>query len=292
MALIIRNPTRSLHFSKYLLLAIAIGLAVIHLSLILRDDDPYTNPQNSSFIASWAAVGYFVWSRRERLPLCSSPSASLIGAALLSVVLFWSASLNHYVHFLKFSPLLSVVGVALLASGWRGLKFYWRELLVLAFPAALSGVSRVIDISLPTADLAANLLLIAGFRTFQEGVVIFYQSGAIVVNPGCSGLVVIWHLLNLVLIYLLMFPTRRMYWILLPIAATFIAFFINGIRVALIALLSTPPDKVAFDYWHEGDGSMIFSMTSVILLGLLCHFWVSSEKEVILQPEQDHDSFS
>jgi hypothetical protein len=38
----------------------------------------------------------------------------------------------------------------------------------------------------------------------------------------------------------------------------------------------------AFEYWHQGDGSLIFSMIGVLLFGLLCHFLLlqsASEKQ-------------
>jgi cyanoexosortase A len=282
MAFLLGHSTRLIKLPKLLLFASWAGLAIIHLSLILRNESSYTNHQNSSFIAAWAAVGYFVWHKRDRQAFISRPLPSLLGAILIAIVLLKSGSLSHYSRFLDYSPLISAIGLGLLSAGWLGLKQYWREFLILGFPALLTlVVDRLIDLSPLTAELSMGLLMAFGFPVVKEGLVIFYQSGAVVVGPGCAGLTVIWQLLELVLIYLLMFPSRRMYWVVLPIAASLISLIINSVRVALLAILSALPTKAVFDYWHEGDGSMIFSLISVALLAVLCHFWISKEEEVM-----------
>jgi exosortase/archaeosortase family protein len=56
-----------------------------------------------------------------------------------------------------------------------------------------------------------------------------------------------------------------------------IAFVVNAIRVALMALLVAGGDKLAFDYWHEGTGSNIFSLVTMMLFGLFCKFMIQSE---------------
>jgi exosortase/archaeosortase family protein len=57
---------------------------------------------------------------------------------------------------------------------------------------------------------------------------------------------------------------------LLPIVASLIAFIVNGIRVAILATLAANPESL--EYWHKGEGSLIFSMIGVTILGLFCFF--------------------
>ena len=46
-------------------------------------------------------------------------------------------------------------------------------------------------------------------------------------------------------------------------------FLVNGVRVALMAVLVALSDGEAFEYWHLGDGSLIFSAIAVFSLALI-----------------------
>lgn len=80
------------------------------------------------------------------------------------------------------------------------------------------------------------------------------------------------HMLGLALLFLVMFSTDRREKIFVPVVAVFIAFVVNGFRVALMAVLAASSNPQALYYWHKGDGSLIFSMISVLILGLYCLF--------------------
>lgn len=77
----------------------------------------------------------------------------------------------------------------------------------------------------------------------------------------------------------------RMNWrwrqkLFIPVVAATVGFVVNGIRVALMAVLVAKGDKGAFAYWHEGDGSLIFSLIAVALFFLFCWFllWINKAK--------------
>jgi exosortase/archaeosortase family protein len=67
--------------------------------------------------------------------------------------------------------------------------------------------------------------------------------------------------------------------ILVPIVAVSLAFIVNGIRVAVMAVLSASSNEKAFDYWHLGEGSLIFSLLSVLSFGLFCLFLLRQQEE-------------
>lgn len=266
-----------LQLPKYLLLSIAAGLMVLHLSLIFRIGD---NNQTGTMIVCWSAIAYLIWNKRHHLNLTSGLFASGVGSLLLIVVLVKSAFITQDETFLDFSPFLSALAVGLLASGWRGLKQYWRELIILVFPAIMPALSaRLLNLSPFTAKLSTVLLLVSGFPVVNQGVYIFHRGNMVEVNHDCSGLIVLLQLLNMVLIYLVLFPSRRQYWVVLPLIATAIALITNAIRVALLAVLYSPTTKAAFDYWHTGGGSMIFSMIAVLLLGGVIYYWMPVPEE-------------
>ena len=182
-------------------------------------------------------------------------------------------SISHSNNFPYISPLISAIGLGLVASGFKGLKQYWQELLILFF----LGVPQVtllslIDISALTAKFAAFVLWYLGFKVSLQGVNINLPGGGVEVFSGCSGMESILHLWGLAVLFLVMFPTKGSKRILVPIVAVLLAFLINGVRVVLMALLAVSSNQQAFKYWHKGDGSLIFSMISVLLFGLFCLF--------------------
>jgi len=77
-------------------------------------------------------------------------------------------------------------------------------------------------------------------------------------------------------LYFVVFPTRlnQRIWVrvLVPLVAILLAFSVNTFRVALLSVLAGSASRKAFDYWHLEEDSSIFSMTSVLISGLFCHF--------------------
>ena len=287
--MILRSSPTAQQLPQYLLIAILAGCAAIHLSLIVRISD---SNQLGGAIVAWVAIASLLWQHRDRRVLVSSPLASAIGTLLLTIVLLKSAHLTRAETWLDYAPWLMAIGVSLLAAGWRGLRDYWRELLILAVPAILPSLTaRLFNLAPLTAKLSTFFLVITGFPVFNQGVYIQHQGNSVEVNYGCSGMAVILQLLHLVLIYLLIFPSRRRYWLLLPIVATIIAVIVNAVRVGLLAILNAPVTKAAFDYWHDGEGSVIFSLLAVLLLGAVVYFGVpiGSKDQELAQAGKRHE---
>jgi cyanoexosortase A len=263
--------------SDFWLLAIATGLIAIHLTLTLRAKD-------GSLLASsmlyWAAIASLVWAKRTTLNFDSNLPSSIVGLLLLALVLIKSFFLVGFDPFLRVAPLLSALGLALIASGFKGLKQYWQELLILCFLAPPpSALSELIDTSPITARLSTMLLWYAGYDVIRQGVNIILPDGGVEVYSGCSGIENMFHLLGLSILFLATFPTHLIQKIFIPIVALLTAFFINGFRVALMAILAASADKAAFEYWHKGDGSLAFSMISVMLFGTFCYFVQQDDPE-------------
>lgn len=272
---------KSLQTSNFWLLGITSGLMAIHLTLTWSAEDSSLWGIGALF---WMAVGSMLWSKRESLNLESSAIASTLGMILVALVLVKSIFISGYDPFLRVFPVISGLGIALLASGLRGLKQYWQELLILCFIAPSPGLlSLVIDISVLTAQFATAVLWYAGFDVSRQGVYVAVPSGVVEVYSGCSGIETMLQLLGLTLVFLVMFPTNKIAKIVVPVVAVSIAFVVNGIRVALLAVLSAPNNQQAFEYWHKGDGSLVFSTTAVLIFGLFCLF-------LLRQNESDDES--
>ena len=262
---------------KYWLLGIAVGLITIQLTLASRADNV---DLFGTMFMFWGVVAFLVWERAETLNLESGVFASFFGATLIALILIKSASIPvGYDFFIRIAPFLSGLSLALLASGVKGLKQYWQELLILAYiiiPPGLIGI--FVDLALVTAKFSAFILHYVGFDVIREGVYLRLPTGSIEVYHGCSGVNAILQLLGLALIFLLMFPTTRNQKIIVPIVAIILAFAVNAARVALMAVLVAFSQPGAFKYWHEGNGSFIFSMISVAIFGFFCWLFILREE--------------
>lgn len=265
----------SLKIPKFYLLGIATGLISVHLTLLSRANDASLLGSSTLF---WLAICSLIWSRRNVLSLDSGVFSSFSGILLIALVLLKSLFVSGYDPFLRISPLISALGIALLASGFKGLKQYWQEFLILCFLVPSPGMlTLLIDISTFTAKFAAVLLWYLGFEVSRQGVYIQLPTGGVEVYPGCSGIESMLHILGLAVIFLVMFPTSRLQKVLVPVVAAVVAFAVNGVRVALMTILAASSNPQALEYWHKGDGSLIFSMFSVLILGLFCLFLLQQD---------------
>lgn len=262
---------------KYWLLGIAAGLIAIQLTLTSRADNV---DLFGTMFMFWGVVAFLIWERSETLNLESGVFASFFGTTLIALILVKSASISGgYDFFIRIAPFLSGLSLALLASGVKGVKQYWQELLILAYiiiPPGLIGI--FVDVALLTAKFSAFILHYVGFDVIRQGVFLKLPTGSIEVYHGCSGVNAILQLLGLALVFLLMFPTTRNQKIIVPIVAIILAFIVNAARVALMAVLIAFSQPAAFKYWHEGNGSFVFSMISVAIFGLFCWFFILREE--------------
>jgi cyanoexosortase A len=181
--------------------------------------------------------------------------------------------------FIRATPFLSGISLALLASGTKGLKQYWQELLILAYTAIPPGLIGVfVDVPKLTAKFSAFILHYLGFEVVRKGIFLILEKGSVEVNHGCSGANVILQLLGMAVVFLLMFPTTVAQKIVVPLVAIISAFIVNAARVSLLAVLVSLSQPEAFKYWHEGSGSVIFSMIAVFIFGLFCWFAILKDQ--------------
>lgn len=258
------SQVKWLSVPAFWLLVIGAGLIAIHLNLLWQSGKPNNFGMNLLY---WVAICSLLWDKRHSLTLTSSAVSSLAGTLLISLVLIKSTSpFEQHV-----PPLMSAVGLGLLASGFRGLKQYWRELLLFSvLEVSRQPFAQFIEISELTAKFAAYILWYFGFQVSSQGVNITLPSGSVEVFHGCSGIESIIFALGLALLFLMLFPTRRRNIILAPIAAIFLGFIMNGFRVSLLAVLVNSSNQEAFKYWHQGDGSLLFSTITALIFGLFC----------------------
>lgn len=274
---------RAIHFpsikplstSKLLLLGIAVGLITIHLSLNWRLTADFNQVLTRFLI--WVTVCYRLWNQRNTLNLKTELISSFLGTLIIASILLRSTSPStNFIHIL---PFIAATGLSLIASGFKGLKQYRLELIILFFIAIpYITLLGLVDISEFTAKFANFILLYLGFEVSRQGVNIILPTGIVEVYPACSGMKNILDMWEIALLVLLMFPTNNRKKILVPVAAIFLGFVVNGVRVAVMTPLAASSNEQAFEYWHTGDGSLIFSMISFLIFWLFCHFLLRLDK--------------
>ena len=247
--------------TNYWLIGIAVALITIHISLSHELGSDFLN---FGFLF-WVITIVLIWQKRDKLFWQSNIISAAVGFTILAFVLYRSLNLFPQDYFLQISPLLSLLGWGLLASGFRGLKQYDRAFLVLAFLAIPWELAYMFDVAQITAQFSGFILWLSGFTVSRQGVWLILPTGSVEVYNGCSGVRAIAQLLGICWIILNIVPTNRRQKILLPAIAIAIGFVINGVRVALMAILVALSDSQSFDYWHVGTGSLIFSAIAVLV---------------------------
>jgi cyanoexosortase A len=277
--------SKRLQEPKFWLLAIVAAIAALHLTLLSRIND---SDIFATAILFWVAAGSLVWDKHDTLMLESKPLPTVLGLLLLVFILLRTALSGDSVSSAWIIPLISALGMGLMASGFKGLKQYWKELVIfglLAIYPFLKLLLQIIDLSEITAKAANVMLWYVGFNVQRQGVFLILPTSRVEVYGACSGLQSILQMLAISVLFLLMFPIRSpVKKILCVVIAVLIGFFVNATRVALMVILNNAGNKSAFDYWHEGNGSLVFAAISVFIFGCFC--WLT----FLRQPPQTPDS--
>jgi cyanoexosortase A len=270
---------------NYWLLGLAATLVALHLTYLSKDE----NSSNllSLSILVWLGIASSIWDRRDRLKLESDVFSTVLGMTLITLVLLRSSSPAGY--HVGLSPFLSGLGLCLMATSIKRLYYFWKELLLLGFIMLypiFTVLLRALDLSTLTAKFSTFALWATGFNAYRDGVSIFLPTGRVEVYGACSGVDSIILMLCIATIFLLMIPLNPIQQIICLTVAVLIGFAVNGVRVCILAILVAYSQRSAFDYWHGGDGSLVFSTISVFLFGAFC-WWAYVRNQTISSDSGD-----
>mgnify|MGYP002776998869 CR=1 FL=1 len=251
---------------RYGLLGLLSALIALHLSLVFSGDN--TDLIGSSLLY-WSAAILILRHKQSKLDFSSDFASISIGSLVLVSVLSKSASISGNDIFLRILPILSIAALVLIASGFRGLKQHWQELLILCVFAIPPGLILLFfDPSTMTAKVSGFILHALGFQVSVQGVLVSLPRGSIEVYSACAGVATMLQLFGVALMYLFLQPTKYYQKFLIPGFALLIAFLVNALRVALMAVFVALGDQTAFEYWHVGNGSLVFSTIAVLIFCL------------------------
>ncbi len=268
-------PARLFSQSHFWLLSLLAGLYAIYLTLVVRHE-------NVSHLAVSLLFGLAVLSllhdKYQQLRYESGGQGHFVGILLILSVL-WYSIYQADGGFLRLLPLVSGLGVGLLAVGFKGLRQLTQELVLLFCLGVPSVVAAFwLDISPLTAQWARLLLLYLGFDVAGQGVDVQLPTGSVRVVYDCSGIDQMNYLLGLSVLGLVMFPLTGWFkQVLVPLVGVALGFVANGIRVALMAIFSVS-NQATFELWHTGEGSYLFAFLAVLFL-VFFYRWLLRQEE-------------
>ncbi len=238
---------------------------------------------DSVYLMFWIAALSITWRNRDNRSFNSDIFSSSIGLLLISWVLFRCIISDNNADVLSHTyPLVSFLGICLLATKITKINQYWREIIILGFTGIpfdhiFNWLSPTESIAILDAKLSRLILWYIGFDVHRVGNFIFLPKGSIEILNACSSFDLLWLMWQFWIVIYLCFNLKRIQNILLCFWANIIALFTNSLRLCLMAILVASDRQEAFDYWHNGSGSGIFT-TIAILLFALAYWLLTREK--------------
>lgn len=272
-------PVKLIKNEPLWLLSIAAGLQAICITWVWRSHDTGHLGMSLLFLFVTSSL---LWDKRHKLHFKSDVFSTTVGLLLIGFVLWESATLNveATVRLLSFT---SALGVALLASGFKGLKQYQEELtlmFLLGIPSLIADLLykfSIFDLAPISAKFASFLLWYSGFEVVLDGINIYLPTGSIKVVQSCSGFDTINYIFGIAVILLIMFPIARSKQLWVLIVAITLGFVINAIRIAMLAVMEGT-NQAAFDSWHGGQASYTFGLIGIVIFGLFYTFLLKQEE--------------
>lgn len=255
-----------------------IGLGIVALNLITLSNASKPELLNTSILL-WIAVGSIIWEKRNFLNFQSDLFSTCLGATLITFVLLRSVSYAGY-NF-RFSPLASFLGLILLTSGTKSFCQFKKEILILSLPILSAFVEialNLFNLSLITAKFSGFVLWYLGFEVVREGLFLILPTGIVEVYHACSGASLILMMLTVSVLFLIFFPISSIQKFFCVLGAILVGFVVNSARVALMAILVAYSNIEAFEYWHGGDGALVFSLIAVLIFSFYC--WLAFLRQV------------
>lgn len=271
------NFTQLLKRPQYGLLGLLTCLVGVYLTIVWRIGDISYFAMSILFLLAAATL---IWENHSTFHYRQERIASLVGVGLIGWILWQSIVMTSEQQVqLRLFPLVSALSVALLASGFRGLLQYRRELAIMLFLGVPGLLLNLIDPSLLTARFAVMLLQFRGFEAVRQGTAITLPAGSTEVHSGFSGIESMSYLLGIAVICLTLYPIAHRKKVIALAVALLSGFAANGMRVAIMATLAAPQDQEAFLYWYEGEGALICSVVATLVFAGF--YWVLHQIETV-----------
>jgi cyanoexosortase A len=269
-----RLVSRAMSRQLWRLLALLLAVQSLLLSLTIQTMESFLN-------------ACIVWGCALRvldgdpLPRRLQPTllGCVVGTVLIVGVLWRSPTLVSGDKIRYLLPLISGLGLALLARPWRQLHHFGRVLIIFTLLPLIRLMMQVpvADLSRTTAWLSGMLLMLCGFPVQRLGQSLYIPGGGVAVAGACSGSAIMIQLIVVSMIFMVAFPMRYSWQNLaMIVTAPLLALLVNGVRIALLALITASSYSGKtwwFDFFHHEWGSQLFSGTAMVVFVVLYVHW-------------------
>ena len=224
---------------------------------------------------------FVVWSERARLrALPLRPSGLGLVILALALAVLTAGTLGAELFLARFSLLLAIAGLIVLAWGWNHLRavlFPWLFLLLMIPIPTIVFNQITFPLQLLASRAAAYILPLLGVPVLREGNIIQLPAMALEVAEACSGIRSLMSLTTLAIIYGYLLEPRVWVRVVLALGSIPIAVIANSLRIVGTGLLVQywDPEK-AQGFFHTFSGWLIFVVSLVLLFMLhqaLQWFW-------------------
>jgi exosortase len=132
-----------------------------------------------------------------------------------------------------------------------------------------------------TARISQALLMLCNLPAEVQGNVLRLPEGAVQIDGPCSGIGMVMQLIMVGVIFALAFPMRHRWQNgVMLLVAPLLAMIANGFRIALLAGITAsaiPSKDWWFEFFHESEGSLVFSGIAVLVFIWLYDLWMERQ---------------
>lgn len=219
--------------------------------------------------------GAFICIEDLLLKLQPSPSISslLIGSALILAGLIRSALVFHIDVVVYGLALMQALGLVLLLAPVNQLNKFLGPLLIISITVLLlvpiASLLPEEPLSLLTAEISGVFLKLTGQDVIVMGREVWMNNSGVRVSGPCSGRDMMHQLFIVGLIFAIAIPIRPIWLRIIIIFSTPVFSILgNSFRIATLALINgsdLTEKNYWFTYFHENEGSLVFSAISTTI---------------------------
>ena len=229
-------------------------------------------------------VLFLVWQKKEaleKIPFQGSwPGLVLVFAG---VALFFIGNLATLYVIVQYAFLLTLAGLVLTFTGWRGFKLIWVPLLILVFMVPLPSFlfnNLSAQLQLISSQLGVAVIRLFGISVNLQGNVIDLGVFKLQVIDACSGLRYLFPLMTLSFIAAYFFKGAFWKRAIIFLSSIPITVFMNSFRIGVIGVMvDNWGPSMAQGFLHEFEGWAVFmSCTGVLIVEMWLLAKIGKEK--------------
>ncbi|MBL8200247.1 MAG: VPLPA-CTERM-specific exosortase XrtD [Chromatiales bacterium] len=234
---------------------------------------------------------YLVWLRARAL---ADPGDQLarrgawlgFGLVALALVVNILGEMSAVVTISEYAMILVIWGLALAATGYRGMRLLWVPLLYLAFMIPLPNFIETrltTGLMLLSSEIGVAVIRLAGLTVFLEGNVIDLGTYQLQVAEACSGMRYLFPLMSFGFLCAVLFRGRWWQRTILFVATVPLTILMNSVRIGIIGILVNYFGiEQAEGFIHDFEGWVVF-MACVGVLFIIVWIFARMEKRRFLE---------